>query len=119
MKKILLSVLLAVLIAFACTDRDDELTGANIRINNKSNINFTNVQVRVDTLVFENIAPDAFSEYLEFETAYAADNIIIETDSTQFSFTPDSIRSPLPVGLYTYELSFNEEGEVVLNFRVD
>ena len=119
MKKILLSVLLTALIAFACTDRDDELLGANIRINNKSGVNFNRVQVRVDTLFFENIPVDGFSEYLEFETAFAADTITIETDSTQFTFTPEITGDPLPLGLYTYELGFSEAGEVVLNFRVD
>jgi hypothetical protein len=121
MKKIFISVLLTVLIAFACTDRDDELLGASIRINNKSNIDFTTVQVRVDTLLFENVPADGFSNYLAFETAYAADTITIETDSTQIRFVPvDSIiGEPLPIGLYTYELSFDEEGEIIFNFRVD
>jgi hypothetical protein len=119
MKKILLSVLLTAFIAFACTDRDDELLGANIRINNKSGVDYNSVQVRVDTLLFENIPADGFSEYLEFEAAFAADTITIETDSTQFIFTPDSTGNALPLGLYTYELSFSEEGEVLLNFRVD
>ena len=121
MKKIFLSVVLTVLIAFACTDRDDELLGANIRINNRSGVNFSSVQVRMDTLIFENIAQDDFSEYLEFETAFATDTITIVTDSTEFVFMPvDSlIGDPLPLGLYTYELSFSEEGEVLLNFRVD
>ena len=119
MKKIIFSVILTVFIAFACTDRDDELLGVNIRINNKSSVNFTSVQVRVDTLVFENIPADGFSDYLALEMAYYADTITIETDSMQFRFVPDSIGNPLPRGLYTYELSFDEEGEVVLDFRVD
>ena len=121
MKKILVSVLLTVLIAFACTDRDDELLGASIRINNKSDIDFTTVQVRVDTLLFENVPASGFSNYLPFETAFAADTITIETDSTEFRFVPaDSIiGEPLPIGLYTYELNFDEEGEILLNFRID
>lgn len=121
MKKILLSIVITVLIVFACTDRDDELLSANIRINNKSNINFNTVQVRVDTLLFENIPSEGFSNYLAFETAFAADTITIETDSIEYRFIPvDSIiGDPLPIGLYTYELSFDEEGEIVLNFRVD
>ncbi len=121
MKKILLSITLTVLLTFACTDRDDELLGPNIRINNKSGVNFTSVQVRVDTLIFENIPSEGFSNYVPFEIAYAADTLVIETDSTQFNFTPpDSIiGNPLPLGLYTYELSFSEEGEVLFNFRVD
>ena len=94
---------------------------ASIRINNKSSIDFTTVQVRVDTLLFENVPADGFSNYLPFETAYAADTITIETDSIQFRFVPaDSIiGEPLPIGLYTYELSFDDKGEIIFNFRVD
>ena len=119
MKKILLSVFLTALIALACTDRDDELLGANVRINNLSGINFTSVQVRVDTLVFDDVEADSFTDYLEFEEAFAADTITVVTDSTQFIFTPDSTGTALPLGLYTYELSFSEEGELQFNFRVD
>ena len=119
MKKIVLSIVATVLIFFACTDRDDELLGANIRINNRSTINFSNVQVRVDTLIFENIPADSFSEYLEFETAFAADTITVVTDSTEFVFVPDSTGVALPIGLYTYELNFSETGELQFNFRVD
>ena len=119
MNKLVFSIVAIVLIVFACTDRDDELLGANIRINNRSTINFSSVQVRVDTLLFQNIPADAFSEYLEFETAFAADTITVVTDSTEFVFTPDSTGVALPIGLYTYELNFSEAGELQLNFRVD
>jgi|GEM_PF-765734 len=121
MKKILLSILVVVLIIFSCDDRDDELVNANIRINNRSNVDFTSVQIRVDTLRFENVLADDFSDYLPFEVAYAADTITVVTDSTEFNFIPtDSIiGDPLPIGLYTYELSFSEQGTLELNFRVD
>lgn len=121
MKKILLSLILTVLVVFACTDRDDELLGPNLRINNLSTLDFSTVQIRQDTLLFENVPANGFSDYLELEAVFAADTILIETDSTAFSFVPaDSlIGTPLPIGLYTYELSFSEEGAAELNFRVD
>ena len=121
MKKILLSVLVTVLIVLSCSDRDDELLNANIRINNRSDLDFTSVQVRVDSLRFDDVLAGDFSDYLPFEAAFAADTITVFTDSLEFTFIPlDSIfGDTLPIGLYTYELSFSEENELELNFRVD
>lgn len=121
MKTILPSILLLVsLIAIqSCDDRDDNLTGPNIRIQNLSSQNFTRVEVRVDTLFYENITPDGFSDYMEFDVAYQQDTLRIEADSTTINFVPDTITAPLPIGLYTYQLNIDEEGELVFTFKVD
>lgn len=103
----------------SCDDRDDNLTGPNIRIQNLSDQNFSRVEIRVDTLFFENIASDGFSDYLEFDVAYQQDELRIEADSTVIDFTPDSISSPLPIGLYTYQLDIDEEGGLIFNFKID
>lgn len=115
---ILISLLLLVAI-MACDDRDDNLTGPNVRIQNLSSQNFSRVEVRVDTLFFENITSDGFSDYLEFDVAYQQDTLRIEADSTIINFVPDSISSPLPIGLYTYQLDIDEEGELIFNFKID
>ncbi|MFS4469463.1 hypothetical protein [Maribacter sp. 2210JD10-5] len=120
MKSTILSVLCIVVFLFACEDRDDNLATANIRIHNKSNRNFSTVQVRVDSLVFENVPSDGFSDYLEFEVAFQEDNITIETDSVQYNYTPsEAFTDSLPVGLYTYELDITEEGQVDFTFTID
>lgn len=103
----------------SCDDRDDNLTGPNIRIQNLSSQNFSRVEVRVDTLFFENISSDGFSDYMEFDVAYQQDTLRIEADSTIINFVPDSISNPLPVGLYTYQLNIDEEGQLIFNFKVD
>ncbi len=103
----------------SCSDRDDNLTSPNIRIQNLSNQNFVSVVVRTDTLVFENVNADSFSEYLAFEVAYEQDTLRIEADSTSLVFIPDTITSPLPIGLYTYQLNIDEEGELLFNFKID
>lgn len=120
MKKILL-VLSAVLLCalWACEDRDDNLSGPNIRVQNLSSLNFMKVEVRNDSLVYENIPSGGFSEYLEYELAYRQDTLLIETDSTSFDFQPDSISDPLPIGLYTYQINISESGEIELTFKVD
>ena len=113
-------VLLTLLVGIAsCDDRDDNLTGPNIRIQNLSSQNFSRVEIRVDTLFFENVSSDGFSDYKEFEVAYQQDTLRIEADSTIINFVPDSISSPLPIGLYTYQLDIDEEGELIFNFKID
>lgn len=107
------------MVFLSCDDRDDNLTAPNIRIQNLSSQNFSKVEVRVDTLLFENIAPDSFSEYLEFDIAYQQDALRIEADSTIIAFVPDSLSDPLPTGLYTYQLNIDEEGALIFNFKVD
>jgi hypothetical protein len=112
--------LFALIIGMAsCDDRDDNLTGPNIRIQNLSNQNFSRVEVRVDTLFFENVASESFSDYQEFDLAYQQDVLRIEADSTVINFSPDSISSPLPIGLYTYQLDIDEEGQLIFNFKID
>ena len=111
----------AIIIFSACNDRDDNLMGPNVRIENRSSQNFKFVQVRSvnDSIFYENIAPDGFSDYLEYDIAYQQDTLTIETDSTEVRFVPDSISEPLPLGLYTYRITITEEGEVELTFRID
>lgn len=120
MKKTILPFLIVVVILISCEDRDDNLTTANIRIENKSNLDFNLVEVIADSLFYENVNADSFSAYLEFEEAFETMPFTIETDSADFSFTPENLAfDPLPVGLYTYEINISEEGEIELNFKVD
>jgi len=120
MKKIFLLLSIATLLVFACTDRDDELTSANIRIKNNSNLNFSLVEVIVDSLFYENVPAEGFSEYLSYDEAFEAMPFTIVTDSMDFNFTPSELQhNPLPIGLYTYEVSISEEGEIALKFNVD
>ncbi|WP_350287794.1 hypothetical protein [uncultured Croceitalea sp.] len=120
MKRVLLALFIITLGLVACTDRDDELTTANIRIKNNSAIAFNLVEVITDSLFYENIAADGFSEYIEYEEAFEAMPFTIEADSANYNFTPaQQGLEPLPVGLYTYEVTIDEAGEVVLSFKVD
>jgi hypothetical protein len=111
----------AVFIFCACDDRDDNVMRPNVRIENLSNQNFLFVQVRNenDSISYENIAPASISEYIAYDIAYKQDSLTIETDSTQLRFIPDSTSSPLPIGLYTYKVNINEEGQVEMTFRID
>ncbi|MCK0191322.1 hypothetical protein [Arenibacter sp. F20364] len=112
---------LIVTLFIGCSDRDDDLEGANIRIKNESSLTFDTVQVGSEETVHENIGPDGYSGYLEYETAYSYAYINIEVGGENYVFQPIDFvgETPLENGFYTYGLSISEEGDVILNFVVD
>lgn len=120
MKKLLL-VAFSVIFLIACTDRDDEVEAVNIRVRNLSTLNFNSVQVGQPDKVHEMVAPDTFTEYLTYEEAYRYAYIEIQAGEETYVLQPIDFvgETPLPIGLYTYELDISEEGEVLLNFVVD
>ena len=120
MKKLILIVFSLVILA-ACTDRDDEVQEVNIRVRNLSELTFDRVQVGEPDKIHEMVAPDTFTEYLPYEEAYRYAYIEIQSGAETFVLQPIDFvgETPLPIGLYTYELDISEEGEVLLNFVVD
>ena len=115
----LLSVIIVVLL-FSCTDRDDEVNLVNIRIHNNTELFFSEVRIADKDTVYENIAADEVSTYMEFETAFANPAIAILTDSTSLNYFPtDVLSDSLPIGFYTYEISLDEDNQVDLTFRID
>ncbi len=120
MKKVILSCIVLTIVFFSCEDRDDNVTTANIRIKNESNVNFNLVEILADSLFYEDVTADSFSEYLEFEEGFEAMPFTIVTDSAEFNFIPEDLQlDPLPIGLYTYEIQINEAGEIELRFKID
>ncbi len=113
--------LFAFLVLFACDDRDDNVNEVNIRIRNISNINFDRVQVGEPDKIHENVGTDEFSDYLQYEEAYRYAFIEIQSGAEIYVLQPIDFvgETALPIGLYTYELDVNEEGEVLLEFKVD
>lgn len=104
-----------------CTDRDDDLIGVNIRIKNESGVTFDTVHVGSDEMIHENIAPDEYSGYLEYETAYAYAYVNITVGDGNYVLQPIDFvgETPLEIGFYTYGLNLSEEGQVILSFRED
>ncbi|TDS11617.1 hypothetical protein DFQ03_3644 [Maribacter caenipelagi] len=120
MKRVLLLSVICVVLLFSCTDRDDEVNLVNIRIQNSTKLFFNEVRIAERDTVYENIAAGEFSEYIEFETAYANAAVSILTDSTSLNYIPTAVSSDsLPIGFYTYEISLDEENQVGLTFRID
>jgi hypothetical protein len=112
---------LIVITSFSCTDRDDEAAFANIRIKNTGSFTYSSVQVGSEENIHLNVAPDAYSEYLEYEIAYTYDFIRIEANEETYILQPIDFvgETPLPIGFYTYELAVSETGDVQLTFKVD
>ncbi|NJB70691.1 hypothetical protein GGR42_001153 [Saonia flava] len=122
MKKAVLFLLFIVALSgISCTDRDDNVETVDIRIKNVSSVTFDEVQVGGEEMIHENIAPDKFSEYLEYETAYRYAYIQIKSGAEVYTLQPFDFvgETPLAIGVYTYELDIDEEGNVLLNFVID
>ncbi len=117
-----LSLMLCVILCFAsCTDRDDDVTEVNIRVKNTSEINFDQVQVGDAEELHLNIAPDDYSEYFQYETAYTYAYVQIISGGETYTLQPIDFvgETPLPPGFYTYELDVLEDGNVDLKFTID
>ncbi len=121
MKRYIVLTMLLALGFGACTDRDDDVEAINIRIKNASTLIFDAVQVGESPEPFTNLAPDDYSDYQEFETAYTYAFIQITSGEETFTLQPIDFvgETPLPFGFYTYELDITDTGEVILNFVID
>jgi len=120
MRKFVLLVLVVVGLAYACTDRDDDLNAVNIRIKNNTETLFNEVLVVENDTVFENIPAGEFSEYIAVQRAFEATALTVITDSITYSYMPAEVSvDSLPIGFYTYELSFDEAQEIDVTFRID
>ncbi len=121
MKTIYIFCLTLGMMVASCTDRDDDLSTINIRIRNVSGMTFDEVQVGEQETLHMDIAPDAYSDYLPYETAYRYAYISIRSGEETYVLQPVDFvgETVLPIGLYTYELDVTEEGEVLLHFEAD
>jgi hypothetical protein len=119
--KLFACLFLIATVFMGCSDRDDDLQGVSIRIKNESSLTFDTVQVGANESVHENIGPDEYSGYLEYETAYSYAYINITAGAENYILQPIDFvgETPLENGFYTYGLSISKEGDVVLNFIVD
>jgi hypothetical protein len=121
MKRLIILCMTLGLMTAACTDRDDDLTTINIRIKNASTLVFDEVIVGDGDHMYEALDPDTYSEYQEYETAYAYAYIQITSGEEVYVLQPIDFvgEEVLPIGLYTYELNVDAEGAVTLVFSID
>jgi hypothetical protein len=119
MRKFIFLLLMAVGLAYACTDRDDDVNAVNIRIKNNTETLFNEVLVVENDTIYENIPAGEFSEFIEFQRAFADTELTVTTDSITYRYVPSEVLvDSLPIGFYTYELSFDEEQQIDLAFKI-
>lgn len=105
---------------FSCTDKDDAVDMVNIRIKNRTEQFFVEVQIAQGDGVYQNIAAGDYSAYLAFDTAFETTPLTILTDSIRLNYVPSKVLlDSLPIGFYTYEISVDTENQVGLTFRID
>ncbi len=121
MKRLIILCMAIGIMTTACSDRDDDLISINIRVKNMSSLVFDEVIVGDEDHIYETLSPDTYSEYQEFETAYRYAYIQITSGEEVFVLQPIDFvgEEVLPIGLYTYELNVDEEGQVTLEFSID
>lgn len=121
MKKHLVLLLVVLVASFGCTDRDDAITKVNLRIKNTSAITYESVTVSSDVYTYTNIASGSYSDYLEFDELYSYSYISILANGETHVLQPIDFvgETPLALGFYTYELNIDENGNVILTFKVD
>lgn len=120
MKRFFILLSLTVFTTMACTDRDDDLTTVNIRIQNSTAAFFQEVRVAGKDTVYENIAAGEYSEYLEYNQAFSDMSLTVVADSTTFEYESlTQLGDSLPIGFYTYELNLKNDNQLDLNFKID
>lgn len=120
MKRFFILIILAAITTIACTDRDDDISTVNIRIQNSTASFFQEVRVTGKDTVYENIAAGEFSDYLEYNQGFRDVALTVIADSSNFNYTPDTtVSDSLPIGFYTYKLSLDASNQLDLEFKVD
>lgn len=121
MKRLFVLVFALLISAFSCSDRNDDVKLINIRVKNVSSLVFEEVQVGEAEELHMNVAPDEYSEYLEYEEAYRYAFIRIQSGEQTFTLQPIDFvgEEVLPPGFYTYELDVSDTGDVSLEFEID
>ena len=111
--------ILFILTLLSCEDRDDKLFRSQLRLENKTSQRFAKVTIGTQRLVFEEVMANSFSPYQTLDTLYFLDTVVVASDSTLVSFVPDSLGLPLPRGLFTYQMSFDNNDSLQLELRID
>lgn len=121
MKNKILVVFLVLGLAFSCSDRDDNVTNTNVRIQNVSSLLFDTLSIGVMEMPYESIASEEFSEYMEFETVSSEAVIEITSGEETFVYNVDISEedTSLRIGFYTYEIDITEEGEVSVIIKLE
>ncbi len=115
MKKIILGVLI-LLVSISCSKDEVASDSVNIRLFNAGEVEFQDIKFNPSAGIvsFGDLAPDQYSEYKNFDTAYRYAYISLTVNDSLYTLQPvDYVgETPLANGYYTYRLNFNNDDKL-------
>ncbi len=110
--KLLVSLILCVsIIAISCTDRDDNLEGIQIRVQNATNTTLN--EVLVDTLLYGDLQPDDLTFYQRYDSLILPQNVQIFADSLNMTIELDSLIELDSTQLFLFTYRIKEMSETM------
>ncbi len=119
---LVLALIIGLTLVGACEeDRDDSLTAPQIRVQNKDTLLFSTVSLGDDFVEFMEVDAGGYSNYVPAAEMPFFSTIEVEALGETYTLEAalDGYPATLPLGFYTYALSINSEGELVLDFIID
>lgn len=116
MKSIASLVIFCTIVLFSCTDRDDNLEGVQIRVQNTTGTAFS--EIVIDSLVFADVQPGDLLFYQMYNGLTLPRTISLVSDSLSTTVSIDSIFEidSTQLNLFTYRIKGLTE---VIGFEVD
>lgn len=104
MKSIASLVLLCVVVFFSCTDRDDNLEGVQIRVQNNTAAVLT--EVTIDSLQFSDLQPDEIAFYQKYNGLSLPQSVLLKGDSLEMTLAIDTVFQidSTQLNLFTYRI---------------
>lgn len=113
-------LIFSLVLVFSCTDRDDNLEGVQIRVQNTTETTFK--EVVIDSLVFADVQPDDLPFYQKYEGLTLPQSLVLTTDSISMTVNVDSIFEidSTQLNLFTYRIKgLTEEMSVTADVLKD
>lgn len=118
--KLLASIMICfTVVVFSCTDRDDNLEGVQIRVQNATSTSYS--EITIDSLVFTEIPSGRTVFYQQFNGDSLPGDVIITTDSISQTITVDNtfeIDSTV-LNLFTYKINNLSSEETTIEILKD
>lgn len=110
MKSIVSLMLFCAVVLFSCSDRDDNLEGVQIRVQNSTASTFT--EVVIDSLVFSNLESEEIGYYQKYDGLFLPKSVMLKTDSLEFQVAIDTLFAidSTTLNLFTYRIKGMPEG---------
>lgn len=112
--KLFLSLLFfCTVVLFSCTDRDDNLEGVQIRVQNSTETIFS--EVVIDTLLFQDLEPEDIAFYQKYDSLVLPRNVRLTADSLEFNVAVDTLfeLDSIQLHLFTYRIRRSLEDETL------